>query len=256
MSDLLWFFILLGVGVFLGIVNTLGGGASIVSWPILILFGLTPHEATGTTSIASLSQTVSAILHYQKKEITLAQIHIEHQWLKLLMGVLGSILSAYMVSLMSGLTFKYILSIAIFCLVIVIWFYPRRWLSEERQPLGLVQQLIILFLIGGYAGGFQAGMGILFLFFFRLGMGLPLLYANYLKVCTIFFLQIPTLFIFQINGNINWQVGVILGIGSAIGARIAVEINVQEKGKKIIEKTLLITSILLILSLFKDQFFA
>ena len=255
MSDFLWFFILLSVGIFLGIVNTLGGGASIVSWPILILFGLTPHQATGTTSVASLSQTLSAILHYHQKNIKDHQIQIDHLWLKLLVGFLGSIVSAYAVSLMSGPAFKSMLSIAICCLITFIWFYPKRWLTEERKALPLSAQLIILAIIGAYAGGMQAGMGILFLFFFRLGMGIDLLYANYLKVCTIFILQIPTLIVFQSHGNIDWKVGIILGIGSAIGARIAVEMNVKEKGKKLIEKSLLITSLLLILSLFKDKFF-
>jgi uncharacterized membrane protein YfcA len=97
-------------------------------------------------------------------------------------------------------------------------------------------------------------MCIIFLFLYRFALGLGLVSANYLKVMTIFFLQIPTLLIFSYYGNVNWVVGFILAIGSAIGAKIAVHLNLK-KGANFIQKALFLTSILLILSLFKDKFF-
>ncbi|HQB47550.1 MAG TPA: TSUP family transporter, partial [Bacteroidales bacterium] len=55
-------------GLFAGFVNTLAGGGSIVSFSILLMFGLPPSIANGTNRINVLTQTfiASSSFKFQK----------------------------------------------------------------------------------------------------------------------------------------------------------------------------------------------
>ena len=54
--------ILLAIGFLAGIVNTLAGGGSLFTLPILIFLGLPPQIANGTNRVVIVAQSLSAVV--------------------------------------------------------------------------------------------------------------------------------------------------------------------------------------------------
>ena len=62
--------ILIVVGFFAGVINTLAGGGSLFTLPVLIFLGLPPNIANGTNRIAIVIQSLSGALGYKSKGIS------------------------------------------------------------------------------------------------------------------------------------------------------------------------------------------
>ena len=71
--------LLISAGVFAGFVNTIAGGGSLLTLPLLIFMGLPPAVANGTNRIAIVVATLSANIGYASKKVVtypLSLIHI------------------------------------------------------------------------------------------------------------------------------------------------------------------------------------
>jgi uncharacterized membrane protein YfcA len=62
--------ILVGAGLFAGFVNTMAGGGSLLTLPLLIFLGLPPATANGTNRIAIIVSASSATLGFRSKNIS------------------------------------------------------------------------------------------------------------------------------------------------------------------------------------------
>ncbi|VAW25844.1 hypothetical protein MNBD_BACTEROID06-1080, partial [hydrothermal vent metagenome] len=67
--DYLHAILLVFVGVIAGFINTVAGGGSLLSLPILIFLGLPPAMANGTNRIAIFLQNISGIAGFKSKGI-------------------------------------------------------------------------------------------------------------------------------------------------------------------------------------------
>ena len=61
--------LLVVVGFFAGIINTLAGGGSLFTLPVLIFLGLPPAIANGTNRIAIVVQSLGGALGYRSKGV-------------------------------------------------------------------------------------------------------------------------------------------------------------------------------------------
>ncbi len=62
--------LLIGVGFVVGFINTVAGGASLISLPVLIFLGLPPAVANGTNRVAIVVQTSMAVLGFKSKGVS------------------------------------------------------------------------------------------------------------------------------------------------------------------------------------------
>jgi hypothetical protein len=109
-------------------------------------------------------------------------------------------------------------------------------------------QLIIFFIVGFYGGFIQVGVGYFLLMALVLGVGYDLVKANAAKNLIVFFYAVFALLVFIINGQVNYLYGLILSIGSVIGALIASYLAVK-KGAGFIRAVIVISVILTILQI-------
>ena len=61
--------LLLIVGFIVGFINTVAGGASLISLPVLIFLGLPPSVANGTNRVAIAIQTAIGVAGYKSKGV-------------------------------------------------------------------------------------------------------------------------------------------------------------------------------------------
>ena len=106
--DIYSILILVGIGLFAGVVNTLAGGGSLVTLPVLILFlGLDEATANGTNRLMVITAALVASYGYRSKGIT------THPW-GLYFGIVatfGAIIGARIAIDIDGDTFKRFLAI-------------------------------------------------------------------------------------------------------------------------------------------------
>ena len=97
-----------------------------------------------------------------------------------------------------------------------------------------------------YGGFIQVGVGYFLLMSLVLGVGYDLIKANAVKNLIVFLYAIFALLVFIINGQVNWLYGLLLSIGSVIGALIASYLAVK-KGAGFIRAVIVVSVILTIL---------
>jgi uncharacterized membrane protein YfcA len=229
------------IGMVAGFINTLGGGGSLLTMPILIFLGLPAAEANGTNRIAIFIQNIVAVISFRRKGYFYPKIG-------LLLGipaVLGSILGARVAITISGELFEKILGVVMIVVLIIILTRPEKRFIKEMEGenwsiFRLIVAVLVFFGVGFYGGFIQAGVGFIIIVALTLITGMSLVKVNCLKVLIILIFTISSLLVFLINGKVNLLLGLTLAVGSAIGAYLG-SIFAITKGDKWIRIFLIIT---------------
>ena len=121
--------------------------------------------------------------------------------------------------------FKYLLV----AMLVVILVNPKRWLRQasDLSDMNYWIAIPLFFAIGFYGGFIQMGMGIIFLMITVLVLKFDLIAANALKMVIVLLYTIIVVVIFQMNGMIDWHLGLIVGVGQAVGGFLAAEFAAQ-----------------------------
>ena len=109
MDDFIYYFTLIGVGFVVGFINTLGGGGSLITLPVLIFLGLPPVVANGTNRIVILTQALVGTVGYKSKGISSYPF-------SLYLGIsasVGALIGAQIAVDIKGETFNRILAIVL-----------------------------------------------------------------------------------------------------------------------------------------------
>jgi hypothetical protein len=220
MDGALGYVFLVLVGIAAGAVNTLAGGGSLLSLPLLILLGLPAALANATNRVGILAQNVGALVgfwHYGVRDlgrlgwgaVPAAAGAAVGTWLAL--GV-GEVAFRRLVALL-------VLGIAFGSL----WNPPR-----HRRPRGTLPVPALVagfFAVGVYGGFVQAGVGFLILALAARG-GLDLVRGNAVKALCVLVFTWVALGIFAWHAKVDWPAGLALAggnlVGGPIGAHLAV----------------------------------
>ena len=252
--DLNSILILFALGLFAGVVNTLAGGGSLVTLPVLILFlGLDEATANGTNRLMVISAALVASYGYRSKGIE------THPW-GLYFGIaatFGAIIGARIAIDIDGDTFKRFLALIMITVGIIIVFRSKSITSldlpERLSGKYLIGGLTGFFFIGVYGGFLQAGVGIIIMLLLTQLNRMNLLRTNSVKAFSVFIYSIAAVLIFALDGKILWIVGFWMVIGSIIGAWLSSRWSVK-KGDKVIRITLLIMVLYMAVKLWMDTF--
>ncbi len=217
-----WFEViaLIIAGVVVGIINTLAGGGSIISLPLLMLFGLPADVANGTNRIAVLLQNITSVSVFSRKKVLDWK---KGRWLAIPAAV-GAVAGAWIAVDVNKNVIEKSIAVVMLIMVFFILYKPQRWLKEKKELLEKkinVLQVIIFFLIGLYGGFIQAGVGYFLLAGLVLSAGYELVKANALKVLIVLLFTPFALVIFILHHQVNWMYGLILGVGSLFGGFMA-----------------------------------
>jgi uncharacterized membrane protein YfcA len=233
-----WSYLLIAfVGVFVGFINTLAGSGSLITLPLLIFMGLDPNTANGTNRLALFMQSLSAVSGFKKNNVFRNKEGIYYG----IPATMGAIAGAFIAVETKPQVLNYIIAILLFAMLILLLFNPQRWIKpkqsgEQTKPNFL--KFLMFFAIGIYAGFLHAGVGFFWIAALVLGAGYDLVKANAIKMFIIMLYMPITIIIFAINGQVNYILGGVLGIGTVIGARLAV-VTSMKKGSPFIRYILL-----------------
>jgi uncharacterized membrane protein YfcA len=245
-----WFeaLLIIAVGFIAGFLNTIAGGGSLITLPVLIFLGLPPAVANGTNRIAIFSQNIFGVLGFRSKGVSDFPYSI---WLGI-SAFFGAIIGAKIAVDIPGELFNKILAV----LIVVIVLFPilknsRKESIESKERTGIrfkVMCVITFFFIGIYGGFIQAGVGFIIIAALTVINRFSLVKTNSIKVFVVLIYTISALFIFIMEGKIHWGYGLTLAVGNSSGSWIASRLSVK-KGDNWVKWFIIITVIALAVKL-------
>lgn len=213
--DSLHVLLMLGAGLLAGAANTIAGGGTTVSFPILMWAGIPPQVANATNTLGLISGSVGGAWSYR------ARIRKQAGWgLLWIPSLLGGAIGA---ALLLGLPSDWFEAIAP-------WLVIGSAVLEASDPLirrhlpdlppgerRLKTSMGALLLISIYGGYFGAGIGILVLITLRL-IGVHDLHdANGLKNLLVIGIKGVASVGFILSGVIVWPVALLMMLGATVG---------------------------------------
>ncbi len=220
-----------GAGFAAGFINTVAGGGSLISLPILIFLGLPPAVANASNRVAIFSQNIFGVLGFKSKGVSAFPFSL---WLGL-SALIGAVIGAKIaVDIPEELFNKLLAVIMIIVVVFIVKKSIRKENGELLERMNAKHQFvsIVLFFFVGIWGGFiQAGVGFLIIMVLTSVNRFSLVKTNSAKVLVVLVYTSAALVVFILEGTINWWYGGLLAIGNSGGAWVASRWSV-EKGDK------------------------
>ena len=234
MEDIYQAIILIVIGFLAGVINTLAGGGSLFTLPVLIFLGLPPNIANGTNRIAIVMQSLTGTLGYKSKGISSFPFNIY-------LGIsasIGALIGAQVAIDLDGKLFNKILAIIMIVVGVMMLIKNKKGvlnLPERLTGKYLVYGCIGFFFVGIYGGFINAGI-------------MSLVNTNATKTAVVFIYSSLALGLFALNGSVNWKMGLIMALGTSFGAWWASRWSVK-KGDKVIRVAMLLTIIIMAVKL-------
>jgi len=213
--------LLIAVGLVAGVVNTLAGGGSLLTVPLLVIFGLPGTIANGTNRVGILVQCAVACWRFDAEGIS------EFKSALPLVPpiVIGSIAGAALATRIPDRIFEQIFAGIMLILLIPILRGTHLPPASGVQRWSPLTRNLVLFAIGVYGGAVQAGVGLLLLFALNRA-GFDLVRANSVKIVIVTALAIVSVPVFVVEQQVAWLPAALVSIGftggAAVGTRIAV----------------------------------
>jgi len=225
-------------GIAAGFINSMAGGGSLLTVPLLALVGVDGLNANGTNRVAVAIQNLTSAYGYARGGVLKAKAAIP----LVIPAVVGGAIGSLAISEVDDETFERIFGLLMIPLLVLVLVKPIG--KGEAKPWPSWMASLALFGVGVYAGAIQAGVGLMLLFLLA-RMGNDLISANATK--TLIILAVTALVavpIFASKGEVSLLPAIVLsagtGIGGYVGARSAVS-----AGERIVKPVLVVAVVAL-----------
>jgi len=231
--------ILVGGGLAAGVVNTLAGGGSLISVPLLVLIGLPGTLANGTNRIGVFVQNLIAAWRFRAQGVS----GLEGASKVVLPVCIGSLIGAYTIANLSDAVFQRIFGAVMLIDLVPMLRPPKPGGAEATNPWPRWLLYAVFAGIGLYGGAIQAGVGLLMVGALN-HTGYDLVRANSIKVATNVVLTAFAIPIFVWKGQVVWLPAVVLAAGFAVGGAVGAHLAVRG-GDRVIRPVMVLAILVL-----------
>jgi uncharacterized membrane protein YfcA len=240
------YLLIIAVGFGAAFLNTVGGGGSLFSVPILTFMGLPITSANATSRVALLFQNIFAVGGFKSKGVDLPWPYSLYLGLASLGGgVIGSLIASNVEDAVFTRIFVGVMLLAVGLII----YDPFKSGGKERlDTKSQVIGSICFFFLGIYGGFVQAGIGFLVIGVLSVVNHLSLVKSNYVKVFAAIVYTGVSVIVFAIGGKIQWLPGFVLAIGHAMGGWYASRWSVSA-GEAWIKRVMIISIIAMAIKL-------
>lgn len=224
--------ILVAGGLVAGIVNTLAGGGSLLTVPLLVLIGLPGTVANGTNRVGILVQNALAV-----RSFSAAGVGGMRETVPVLIPVLvGSVVGAVAIAQLTDEAFEKVFGVMMLLIIVPTLRSPRN--QAPVEPWSPRVRFAVFFAIGLYGGAIQAGVGIALLVALTRA-GFDLVRANAIKVAVVGALTAVAVPVFILEGQVAWLPASALAVGFAGGGWAGAQLAVRG-GERLIRPVLVL----------------
>lgn len=219
--------VLIFSGLAVGFINTLAGGGSVISLSVLMLMGLPAAVANGTNRIAITIQTLTAATVFRRQKV----LDLKKGTLLGIPSAIGSLLGAYIAIDINEAVFEKAFAVIMLVMLVFVFYNPDKVIYGRKELVDkkvTALQWVIFFFLGVYGGFVHVGIGYFLLAALVLNAGYDLVRANAVKVLIVLMYMPFSFLIFMWQSDINWTYGLVMTIGSVVGAFIGSHMAVKK----------------------------
>ena len=224
-------------GVFAGAINTVAGGGSMLTVPLLVLAGVPGNSANGSNRIGVMASNLSATASFRRLGVD----GLQHAVPVLVPVVAGSLVGSLAISRLTDDTFETVFGLIMIPLIIVSIRKPK--FREDGARWSRPVTYAVFFAIGMYGGAIQAGMGLVLLAALTRA-GYDLVTANSMKVIIILAVTVTAIPVFVAQGQVDWIPALILAVGFTIGGSLGAHVAVRG-GERVIRIVMVVAALAL-----------
>jgi len=218
-------------GLFGGMLNSIAGGGTFITFPALLLAGVPPISANATNTFASCSGYISGAYALRKE----LQEYAKELPKYILTGLLGGITGAWLLLQTPELLFREAIPwLLLFAMLLFIYgsrlnAVLRQLATRHRHASSIGSFLLLLMFVGVciYGGFFNAGLGIILLSYLAFAGHTEINAMNGLKLLVSTCVSLAAIAVFIYNGEIAWLEGCIVLLGTLTGGYIAARVSRQ-----------------------------
>jgi uncharacterized membrane protein YfcA len=227
--DLLSIILLLIAGVAGGVISSLAGGASIITFPVLLATGISPVMATATNTVALSPGNIIAAW-YERAQLP----PLGHSFIFLVVSSVAATLAGGALLLLTPervfarlvpLLLGFATVLFAYAGRITAWLRARAAARGDEGPHRWTRSIVWLMPVSVYGGYFGAGLGVLVLGVLSVGTGGDYRSANVTKNVVISLNSLTVSAFFVVTGLVAWPQVLVMMMGAlaggAIGARTA-----------------------------------
>jgi uncharacterized membrane protein YfcA len=205
-----------------GMINSVAGGGTLLSFPALVWVGVDPIQANVTSTVALWPGSLGGVIGFRR------ELAGSRQWMLMLVGpsLLGGLLGAFLLLLTPAKAFAFFVPYLILFATLLFAAgdtitrrLRKKTPNGENQPARRSWSAAIAFqfLVAVYGGYFGAGIGILMLAALGL-LGLTDIHQmNGLKNLFAVCINLVAAFYFILFGPVRWQFALVMAAGSITG---------------------------------------
>ncbi|MFI7664400.1 sulfite exporter TauE/SafE family protein [Nocardia sp. NPDC049526] len=219
-----------GAGIAAGGINTIVGSGTLITFPVLLAFGIPPVTANVSNTIGLVPGGVSGAYGYRRE--------LEGQRARLVRlgsaSLLGGTTGAILLLILPAAAFKAIVPVLIIAALILVVVQPRlaRWVKERRaadtgpapEHGGLILYVAI-FLCGIYGGYFGAAQGVLLIGLLGVFVHEDIQRLNGVKNVLGLLVNAVSAVVFTMIADVDWRVAALIAVGSIIGGQLGAKMG-------------------------------
>ena len=203
-----------------GIINSVAGGGSFLTFPALVFSGVPTIAANATSAVAVFPGYLSGALGFSKE---LKEYPKSKFLLLIILSIMGGIGGSLLLLITPASVFSYIIPwlLGFATLLFAFGDFVGKWAKKNSNSNGITGNLATL-IVCIYGGYFNGGLGIVLLALFST-LGLRDIHLmNGLKNIMSFALSAASVVTFAIAGIVFWQQAIIMMIAATIGGYFGV----------------------------------
>jgi len=207
-------------GIVVGILSALlGVGGGIVVVPILSYLGFLASQAAGTSSMVILLASFLSFVKAVSSKIMPLKIWIALVIPALIVSQLGVFIASFLPENMLVLFFCIFLVLNIYLMILKE--KAKKIQQDKKSHLDRFGLFLFLGSLAGFLGGlFGVGGGIVLVPLLLLLGGVSMKMATLMSLGTVFFVALSSMIGHAFYGNVLWDVGLWIGLGSLLGSRL------------------------------------
>ncbi|TWG90893.1 hypothetical protein L599_002900000080 [Luteimonas sp. J16] len=242
---LAWLFL---AALLAGFIDAIAGGGGMVTIPAMLLAGIPPLQVLGTNKLQAAFGSGAASWSYARG----GHVDLRAQWPMATGAALGSVGGALLATALPTDWLRAVLPLLL--VAVALYFGFKRGVGElerHRRISPLLFGLLFVPAIGFYDGVFGPGTGSFLMLGFVSLAGFTILKATAHTKLLNFGSNLGALAVFAAAGAVLWKVGLVMGAGQWIGARLGARFAMR-RGARVIRPLLVVVSIALALRLLAD----
>lgn len=224
-------FLLIG-GFVAGVINSMAGGGSLLSVPLLALAGVGGTLANGTNRVAVLIQNVTGAYGYARRNVGNRTKTVQ----VLIPAVVGGLFGSLVASQIPDELFERLFGLLMLPLLALSIWKPTP--DPDQAPWPLWISSVVFVGVGFYAGAVQAGVGLIILLVLSRA-GFDLVTANAMKTVVILAITMMAVPVFIYNDQIRWLPALVLSVGMGVGGYVGANVAV-DGGERVIRPVLIV----------------